>query len=169
MRYVWMIDCGLTPALYSSREDAFEALTELVNQKCYGVYTAPSVEEMISELNYSYGICTKNSRSEFGISGTEFWASKFEVKGEEEVSFIWKIVFNDNHTYERYTDCAEMAQRIMEEYLLNQGNSYWELTDKQISKKLDEIAISRKEDETYFGCTFDDFTSICSAERIALN
>ena len=25
------------------------------------------------------------------------------------------------------------------------------------------------EDESYFDCTFDDFTSICSAERIALN
>ena len=168
MKYAWMIDCGLTPAFYFSREDAFEALVVLVNDKCYGIYTIPSVEEMINELNYSYGICKKNNQSEFGISGTEFWASKIEIKGEEEMSCIGKVYFNDGHTYERYTDCAEMAQRIMEEYLLNQGSSYWKLTNEQVNKKLDEIAVSRQEDETYFGCTFDDFTSICSAERIAL-
>lgn len=169
MSNIWMINCDLTPIFYASREAAFEALTDLVNQKCYGIYTIPSVEEMIDELNYSYGACKRNNQSEFGISGTDFWASKIEVKGEEEVSFIWKVYFNDGHTYERYTDCAEMAQRIMEEYLLDQGRPYWQLTNEQINKKLDEIAVSRQEDETYFGCTFDDFTSICSAERIALN
>lgn len=170
-KYVWLIECEdwTNATLYSSIDDAYAALEKIVNEQCYGIYTFPSIEEMLSELNYSYGICKKNNRSEFGISGTGFWASKIEIKGEEEMGFIWKINFNDGHTFERYTDNAEMAQRIMEEYVLNQGDIYWELDEDGIKKKLDELATSRREDETYFGCTFDDFTSICSAERIALN
>lgn len=170
-RYAWAIECENwdTTTLYSSIDDAYAALVEIINERCYGIYTMPSIEEMLEDLDRSYGKCKREKQSEFGVSGTAFWASKIEIRGEEEVGFIWKINFNDGHTFERYTDSAEMAQRIMEEYILNQGDIYWELDEDGIKKKLDELATSRREDETYFGCTFDDFTSICSAERIALN